>query len=64
MHLARYVILVHVVGAAITFAYMDPERALKKARTLERTGADYTLLLDDDPITFAQLEANASNWRG
>jgi hypothetical protein len=38
---------------------MDPERALRKTRTSQRAGTEYTLLADDRPITDAQLEADA-----
>lgn len=56
----RYVILVPKSGAEVTFAYMDPERALKKTRTLQRAaGTEYALLADERPITDAQLEADA-----
>jgi hypothetical protein len=55
----RYVILVPKAGAKVTFAYMDPERALRKTRTSQRAGTEYTLLADDRPITDAQLEADA-----
>lgn len=45
------------MSAVLTFAYMTPERALKKVRTLQRAGTDFALQDEERrPISVADLE--------
>jgi hypothetical protein len=56
----RYVVLVNTVSNVMTFAFMDPMRAIKKVRTLQRLGTPYSVSIDDKAVTDAQLEEHAA----